>query len=396
MTPEVAEFAALHGPEHRSDPHPRLEWVRTNLPVLRTPTGEYVLTTHAGCRALYDPESFGALGRLSFPGSGRSRTRELMSDVISAKNPPEHTRLRKVFSRDFTMRRINDVQPATAAFCEQLLDGVEEPLRDGETVDVMALIRPIPTHVIAEHLGVPEEDREEVFADLVTLLAAISANAGEDALARGDEASVKAEAYFRALMAKRRANPADDATSAWVAAEEKLTSDVLLSMLWGLIAGGLGTSIAALGSGVLVLLREPGAARWLDRDPKAYAEEVLRYESPSFVGGVPKIALRDVEVDGTVIPGGALVRSMLTSANRDGSTFRDPHVFDPSRDLRDSLAFGHGIHLCLGANMSRMELTTFLPLLHRRFPGLELAGDPVWQAPEPVRGLSVLPVRLRG
>lgn len=112
--------------------------------------------------------------------------------------------------------------------------------------------------------------------------------------------------------------------------------------------------------------------------------------------GVPKIALRDVEIDGTVIPEGAPARTMLTSANRDEKAFADPHAFDPSRDLRDSLAFGLGAHQCLGANMTRMEMTTFLPMLHQRFPGLELAGEPVWQAPEPVRGLSYLPVRLRG
>lgn len=395
-TAETAEFVALHGEEHRTDPHPRLAWVRRNMPVLRSPAGEYVVTTYAGCRALYEPRSFGALDKISFPGSATSRTRELMSNVISAKNPPEHTRLRKVFTRDFTVRRINEIRHATAALCGRLLDGIEEPLRDGETVDVMDVVRPVPMHVIAEHIGVPAQDREEVFGDVVALLGAISANASEEALARGDAASAKAEAYFRELVEKRRADPTSDATSAWVAAEEQLTFDVLLSMLWGLIAGGLGTSISALGSGVFVLLRDPAQARWLERDPKAYAEELLRYESPSFVSGVPKIALRDVEIDGTVIPEGALARGMLVSANRDERVFRDPHAFDPSRDLRDSLAFGHGIHLCLGANLSRMELTTFLPLLHRRFPALELAGEPVWQRPEPVRGLASLPVRLRG
>ena len=375
---------------------PRLAWVRRNLPVLRTPTGDYVLTTYAGCRRFYDAESFRELGSMSFPGSTTSRTRELMGDVILAKNPPEHTRLRRVFSRDFTVRRVEDVRAATTALCERLIDAVEEPLRDGDVVDAMDLVRQVPLHVIAEHVGVPMQDRRELFADLPTILAAISTTADDDALARGDAASEKVEAYFRDLIEQRRACPAGDAASAWVAADDQLSFDELMSMLWGMIAGGLGTSISALGSGVLALVRDPDQTHWLERDPRAYADEVMRHESPSFVSGVPRIAVRDVEIDGTLIPAGALARTFLASANRDEKVYAEPDRFDPARDNSGTLTFGHGIHLCLGASLARMELTTLLPLLHRRFPALELAGEPVWQRPEPVRGLASLPVRLRG
>lgn len=387
-------FARLFAPEHIADPHPYLKWLRENEPVLRGPEGDYLVSTYAGCAQVFDPTLFRAAeGPDLFPAGPRSRTFELLTGTIAMRNPPEHTRLRKLFTRDFTVRRVEALREPTARTCAMLLDAITTPLRDGATVDLVgALTKPLPVQVISEMVGIAPADRARLFGLVPDVLSTLVPGVDAEVRRRGDEASSSVETYYRELVAARRAEPRQDLTSAWLQGhqDERLTFDELLSMLWGMIAGGLATTSSALASAIVALLRFGG------EPDRGFADEVLRHESPSFIGGVPKIALREVEIGGVVIEEGAVVRTMLTSAGRDAAEYTDPDRFDPLRDNSRTLAFGHGMHLCIGANLARMQLTTLLPLLRERFPALELAGEPEWQPPTPVRGISRLPVRLGG
>jgi cytochrome P450 len=386
------------------DPYPYLAWVRQHHPVHLSPSGAYLVTSHEGCLKMLMDEDFRVPDGDQLPGLGakaaRHRSLWLLTRTMTMHNPPEHTRLRRLLARDFTRRRMEALRAATELTCDRLLSAVEQPLRDGETVDLHRMLSDaLPMHVMSDLMGFPDADRAWLFGKVPTVLAAFGPTATEEAMARADEESKAIEDYMIDLLARRKREPADDLATAWGHAHaedsDRFSHDELLSMLWGMIAGGLATTSAALSNGILAIIRYPDAAGWLRGgydDALLFANELLRRDMPSIVSGIPRYATRDVELGGVTIPQGSEVRNMLAAANRDPAVFPDPDRFDPSRDTSRTLAFGHGIHYCLGASLARMELTAMLPAMHRRFPGLELAGPPRWLRSLPLRTIEFLPV----
>jgi cytochrome P450 len=400
-------LARLLDPDNLADPYPYLAWVRQNLPVHRHRAGFYLLATHAACRKAarddlvrgHDPADVPRL----YPLAARYRSARLATEALAMKNPPEHSRLRRLFSRDLTPRRLRTVQGQVEHRAGRAVDSIATRLADGETVELYdAVAQHLPEQVIADLVGIPEADRTWLFARFRAVLAAFHPLASEATMAATEADSDDVAGYMAKLIQTRRATPADDLVSAWTQAHDsdpdQFTHQEVLSMLWGLVAGGVVTSSASLGSGVLAMLRYPdAAARWLDGDPadvRRFTDEVVRHESPSFVAGIPRYTVADTEFEGVVVPAGAPVRPMLGSANRDPSAFAEPDRFDPARDTTRSMSFGHGIHYCIGAGLVRIELATLLTTLRRRFPNLVLAGQHRWRAALPVRSLEHLPVAL--
>jgi cytochrome P450 len=314
-------------------------------------------------------------------------------------DPPDHSRLRRLVSAAFTPRRVEALRPRVQAVIDDLLDAIAAAGPDARIDLVSAFAFPLPFTVICELLGVPEPDRAELGRGLTALLSPYSTPAE---YARAKEASDAVVAMLEALVDAKQATPGDDLVSGLITARdgnERLSTQELLSTIFQLIVAGHDTTASLIGNGVVALLEHPEQLDELRVDPAKLAvavEELLRYDAP-----VPhstfRYAVAPIELGDATIPAGAQVIICLAGANRDTGRYADPDALDIDREESRHLAFGHGIHFCLGAPLARMEGQLALGSLLRRFPQLRLAvpvDDLHWGHGDGLvlRGLSELPV----
>jgi cytochrome P450 len=314
-------------------------------------------------------------------------------------DPPDHTRLRRLVSAAFSPRRIEALRPQVQAIVDDLLDDLAALGPDARADLVAAFAFPLPFTVICELLGVPEPDRAPLGSGLTALLVPTPT---PEAFARAKEASDAVVAMLAALVEAKQRAPADDLVSGLLAArdgDERLNNQELLSTIFQLIVAGHDTTASLIGNSVVALFRNPEQLAQLRADPAripAAVEECLRYDAP-----VPhatfRYAVEPVEIGAATIPAGAQVIVCLAAANRDGDRYERPEVLDIGRSEMRHLAFGHGIHHCLGAALARMEGQLALASLLRRFPELRLAvplDELHWDHGDGLvlRGLSELPV----
>jgi cytochrome P450 len=285
------------------------------------------------------------------------------------------------------------------AIVDRLLDHVADAAR----VDVIeALAYPLPVTVISELMGVPASDNEmikEWSRDVARALDAIALPVGPEVIERGSLATEGIAGYFRTLAEERRRRPGTDLLSGLVEAEEagdRLNERELLATCLLLYVAGHETTVNLIGNGLLALLRHPEERRRLQGDPglaSAAIEELLRYDGP--VQRTGRMAVRDVEIGGVPIPEGSLVLGLVGAANRDPAQFAEPDRLDLGRDQPRHLAFGAGIHYCLGAPLARLETQVAIETVLRRFPALTLATERLaWRPSSTLRGLDTLPVIL--
>jgi cytochrome P450 len=402
----VDVLGRLLEPENLADPAPMYAWIRENLPVHRHASGFFLAARHADAKFVFQSPMFrgperGDLERY-FPNALKHRSVRLLWGTIAMSNPPAHTRLRRLVSRDFTAGRVADLRGKAQALCEGLLDRIEEPLRDGVSVDVHTrLARPLSLALLADLLGVPEPDREELAGKVITVLSAANPAAGEEQLDAADLVSDEVEDYFRGLIERRRAVPADDLLSDLVSVHDgdpdQLTGEELISMAWGLWLGGFETTAAGTDNAVALMLEHPDQLRWLEAghdQARAFAREALRLDPPSIVNGIARLAVTDLVLGGVEIPESSDVRTLPGAANRDPAAFERPDVFDPSRDTAETLAFGRGIHYCLGTHLALMDVAVLTSRLHARFPALVPAGPAVRRRSLPLHAFDSLPIAL--
>jgi cytochrome P450 len=318
-----------------------------------------------------------------------------MDHHLLALDPPDHTRLRRLVSSAFTRRRCELLAPRVRELTDELLAG----FADRAEVDLVAAFAyPLPITVICELLGVPDPDRDAFRAWTGPLVKGMMA--GFEAYAAAATALV---AYLRELLARKRREPADDLLSALVAVRDggdALTEDELTSMVFLLLVAGHETTVNLIANGVLALLTHPDQLAELRARPDRMAaavEELLRFDGP-LQSAIPLVSAAATRIGGTAIPAGELVVVSLLAANRDPD--RDPGAarLDVTRDAAGHLAFGHGIHYCLGAPLARVEGRIALGTLLDRFPDLRLAApaDELTRSPGLLmNGLNELPVRLR-
>jgi cytochrome P450 len=314
-------------------------------------------------------------------------------------DPPDHTRLRRLVSAAFSPTRVAALRPHVEAITDDLLDEIAA-LEPSQPVDlVRAFAFPLPFTVICELLGVPEERRSEFGRNFTKLLVPTTTPA---AYAGAKEASDAVVAALEDLVQAKQGCPGDDLVSALISArdgDERLDGRELLSTIFQLIVAGHDTTSSLIGNGVVALLRNPAQLDELRRDPSklpAAIEELLRFDAPvphsTFRYTIEPLRIADVE-----IPAGEQVIICLAAANRDDGRFAKSESLDFDRPPQRHLAFGHGIHHCLGAPLARMEGHVALGSLLRRFPHLALAvpseelrwghGDGLV-----LRGLTELPV----
>jgi cytochrome P450 len=395
-------LARLLEPQNVADPYPYLARLRTEHPVLELPGGGYLVSSHAEILTVLNefrsPE--GAELEALFPIASRHAPLAPLLNTVAMKNPPEHTRMRRQLGRAFTPRRIAAMRDGIAGLTDRLLDGVEARVRDGESVDIRsALAAPVPTQVVSELIGFPAADRARLFGLVPAVLGALAPSPGEEAVARASEASAQIQDYVADLVEQRRASPEEDLISEWVkAADEedgRFSFDELMSMVWGVVLAGIDTTASAVCSGILAAMRFPAQAAALgagDAAAGSFAGEVLRYDGPLIIGGLPRFAEKDTVLRGVEVPAGAEVRLLFAAGNRDPEAFADPDRFEAARDTGAVLTFGAGLHYCLGVHLARLELVTVLGAVHKRLPDLKPAGDATWRPSLTVRGMTSMPV----
>ncbi|MFF5654274.1 cytochrome P450 [Streptomyces collinus] len=313
---------------------------------------------------------------------------------------PDHTRLRKLVAPSFTHRRTEAMRPRVEAITAELLDALEAA--GGDVVDVKAgLAHPLPMRMICELMGVPDELREDT-GRLIAALMDTSDPSPEHA------ASVQRQigTVFPALIAHRAAHPGDDMTTELIRVRDedgdRLSEEELLYTLLLVIGAGFETTVNLIGNAVVALLRSPGqlaAVRSGEIGWDAVVDETLRAH-PSIASLPLRFAVTDLVVDGVTIPAGDAIITTYAAAGLDPEHYGpDADRFDAARGADDHLAFGIGVHRCIGAPLARLEALTALPALFERFPGLCLAADDegLRQVPSFIAiGWQEIPVRLRG
>ncbi|MGW3198859.1 cytochrome P450 family protein [Streptomyces sp. NPDC001118] len=384
-----------YGEEFRRDPHAVYARLREQGPVHRVrPPGageEYeswlVVGYEEARAALADP-------RLSKDGSKidvRFLDEDLIGPNLLTVDPPQHTRLRGLVARAFTMRRVERLRPRVQQITDDLLD---EMLPAGRADLIGSLAYPLPITVICELLGVPEIDRDEFRKMSTETVAPTNAQTEYDAV-------VRLAAYLTELIEdKRCSGPADDLLSDLIrtTAEDgdRLSPEELRGMAFLLLIAGHETTVNLIGNGVLALLTHPGQLAALRADMTLLdgaIEEMLRYDGPVETATF-RYAAEPLEIAGVPIAQGDHVMVGLTASQRDPARYATPDRFDIRRDPRGHLAFGHGIHFCLGAPLARLEGHTAIGTLLRRAPALTLDSHPTdWLPGLLMRGPRTLRVR---
>ncbi|GAA1271397.1 cytochrome P450 [Saccharothrix xinjiangensis] len=390
--------------EYSADPHAyharlREERAATEV-VLPRGTKAWLITRYEDARAaLADPrfakhhEHLQRVMEVSTtnPDDNGALEQSLVRHMLNM-DPPDHTRLRKLVTKAFTARRVEQLRPRVQEITDGLLDAAQGAAGPVDLVDVLAF--PLPITVICEMLGVPMEERDDFRAWSNTLVS-------DSDPAEIETAGKAMGAYLFGLVEHKRANPGDDFFSALVHASEdgdQLDQGELIAMAFLLLVAGHETTVNLIANGVYHLLRHPDQLARLRADrsllPGA-VEEFLRYESPVNYATF-RYSTEDVEVGDVVIPKDSLVLVSLLSGNRDGSKFPDADRFDITRQTSGHLAFGHGIHFCLGAPLARLEGEIAVGALLDRFdlePAEDLEGL-AWRPGTLIRGLVSLPVNL--
>lgn len=319
--------------------------------------------------------------------------RDALLKSLTTSDPPDHTRLRRLVSSAFTIRQVEAMRPWIGRLIDDLIDRFEPSGR----VELMAeFAAPLPILVISELLGIPEADRPQVRDWSRALISGLGTPDFPVPIA------AQFVDYLRDLIASRRAQPDETLISRLIRARDEndaLSANELTATIFLMIVAGHDTTLSLIGNGVYLLMTEPERAAQLRAEPgqlPAAIEEFLRLESPVPTANF-RVALESFEIGGTRIAAGDMVLISLQSANRDLSKFPDPAGLDPARAQGRHLAFGHGIHFCLGAPLARIEAEQAIGALLNRFPKLRLAVPPAeltWSQAMFVHRLDTLPLLL--
>ncbi|WP_049561616.1 cytochrome P450 [Nonomuraea sp. SBT364] len=374
------------------DPAPEVTALRAGQPVARLAApegapGVWLITDYALVRQILADPRFSSRYETQYHPQMGGHLPPAPAGDLSGMDAPQHTRFRKLLMGKFTVRRMNLLTERVAEITRERLDAME---RQGPPADLVQIFaQPVPALMICELLGVPYEDRERFQEQTRTL------SEGEAAQAQY-EAFAQLSAYLRDLAVAKRAEPTDDLLSD-LATGGDLTDEELGGVAAFLLGAGLDTTANMLALGTFALLRNPAQLAALRHDPglaDKSVEELLRYLSIASLG--MRGVLEDVELGGRRLKAGDTVIVAVNAANRDPAKFPDPDTLDLRRSATGHLAFGHGIHQCLGQQLARVEMRVAFPALLARFPTLRLAVPadevPLRTDPTLVYGVTALPV----
>lgn len=388
-----------------ADPYPAYAELRaTGRAHYFEPTDQWLVPHHADVSALLRDRRLGRtyLHRFTHEEFGRTAPppehepfETLNGQGMLDLEPPDHTRIRRLVSKAFTPRTVEQLAPTVRRLAAGLVDDF---VAQGGGDLLTAVAEPLPVAVIAEMLGIPESDRAPLRPWSAAICGMYELNPSEETARAAVRASLDFSAYLRELIAERRGNPGTDLISALIAAHdegERLTEQEMVSTCVLLLNAGHEATVNTTVNGWWTLLRHPGQLAALRADhgllPSAI-EELMRYDTPLQM--FERWVLDDIEIGGTVIPRGSEVALLFGSANRDPARFPDPDTLDLSRQENPHITFGAGIHFCLGAPLARVELAASFGELLRRAPGMRPVAEPEWNPGYVIRGVKELRVEL--
>jgi cytochrome P450 len=382
-----------------ANPYPAYEWLREHEPVSWfEPTGQWLISRHEDVNALLRDRR---LGRTYLHVATHAEMRRpadtehlapfwhVIRNGMLDREPPDHTRLRRLVSQVFTPRRVEALRPTV----QRLADGLVDRFVAAGGGDLLAAVaEPLPVTVIAELLGVPSSDRPLLRPWSADICGMYELNPSREAADRAVRACEEFSAYLRQLARSRQAKPRDDLVSALVGVEG-LSEDELIGTCVLLLNAGHEATVNVTGNGWWSLFRNPAALAALRADrsllPRA-VEELMRYDTPLQM--FERWVLEDLDVRGVSIPRGAEVALLFGSANYDPAVFADPYRLDVRRSDNPHISFGAGIHFCLGASLARIELECSFGALLDKAPALALVRAPEWKPGYVIRGLRALDV----
>jgi cytochrome P450 len=391
-TPAFSPF----DPGFRDDPYPVLRALRERDPVHWSPLGFWILTRHADVETVLRAPHFALAadaGTRRFPPG--SRIGKVCADAFLFRNPPAHTRLRAPVGRVFSPGRVARLAARLDQVVAELLAGLGE---SGETDLVNALAYPLPLAMICELVGIPSEDMASIRAWSEALCPTLDPVVSSETAAQLDRAVAEFGDYVLEHADAKRRNPREDLLSTLAEARERgeASDDELVASCVLILTAGHETTSNLIASGLWSLLRSPAELERLRRDPALVptaVEEMLRTESP--ITMFLRWPQRDVKIEGVEIAEGDAVAVHIGAANRDPAVFADPDRFDAGRAENRHVAFGAGLHFCLGAALARAEAAAALRGLLACTDSFELAERPVWKPTVTVRGPQALRVRFR-
>jgi len=362
---------------------------------VRLPHGEpaWLATRYADARLVLGDKRF---SRAEAAAHDEPRMREgRTTGGILSMDPPEHSRLRTLVAKAFTVRRVEELRPRARAIAEGLIEDMKAAGPPSDLVDMFAL--PLPVAVICELLGVPVSDRPKfrVWSDDVLSTSRLTS----------EEFMASREAmrdYMRGLIASHRAAPAEDLMTALIGARDsadRLTELELVDLCVGILVAGHETTASQIPNFMVTLLDHPMALGKLRSDPSLIpgaVEELMRFVPLGAGAGFPRYATEDVQVGDVLVRAGEPVVVAIGAANRDALRFDGADELQVDRPPTQHLGFGHGVHHCLGAALARMELQEALRALLLELPGLHVAGDIEWKTEMLVRGPVTMPVGWSG
>jgi unspecific monooxygenase len=372
----------LTDPAFVADPYPFFDRERANHPVAwHEPSGRYLTFDHSSVSAVQRNRRLGRIWRDRQPAGYLEPFNALHRDQMMENEPPEHTRLRRPVAAAFSRGHVERLRPRVRALAAELLDEV-----DPSGFDLIGgYAEPLPVLVIAELLGVPGSYAPSLRSWSQAIVRMYEVQLTPEVVDAAVSAATEFAALVRELVALRRRQPADDLITDLVATE--LSEDEVVAAVVLLLNAGHEASVNVFGNGLVAMLRRglrPGP------DPALTVEEMLRFDSALQL--FERTATEPVPVGGVVVQRGEKIAALLGAANRDPAVFTDPGTFDVSRSPNPHLAFGVGVHFCLGAPLARMELVESLTALLDRLPGLELVGEPESRGTFVLRGHASVPV----
>jgi cytochrome P450 len=361
--------------------------------------GLWLAPTHETANATLRTKSLGRIYEPQEPFDQWEIFNWLHSDSILDSEPPKHTRLRALVQKAFTPGRIAALEPNIIDICNGLLDEAQAKLQTQGGFDVLAdFAEPLPVLVIADLLGVPREKANDLrrwSQDIVKMYE--YGRTREQELA-AQKSGFEFSSYIAELAALRKLEPKSDLITALVEVEEqgeKLNEHELIAMCVLLLNAGHEASVNGFGNGMVAMFRNPDQLDLMKSSARKYTvtalEEMMRFDSPLHM--FERTATSETVIGKTTVQVGQKVVAMLGSANRDEEVFENPDTFDVTREHNPHIAFGAGIHFCIGAPLARLEMQSSLPMLFERFPNLQLAGEPVQRPTFVLRGWETIPAK---
>ncbi|MEU9162244.1 cytochrome P450 [Streptomyces sp. NPDC048424] len=393
----------LQSRQGRENPFPLFEEIRDAGPVVSLGPHALLVTGYTEClqiltdRIWHVPDHTWRAGR----GLDTDGMSARVLNTLPRLNPPLHSRVRRLQTGAFTSAALERLRPTVRLLVRAHLDRLDAELTEHGHADFIDTVaRALPVAVMSEILGLPTEDRALIARYSLQTAALTEPFAAPAQLAAADAAAAEFHPYIETLLGERAGTPGTDLMSQWLQLErpssERFPHEELAAHIVFLVGAGAETTSSLFATAVLAFEKHPDQARWLAAHPEALPqaiEELTRWD-PSVQNAV-RVPSEDTTLGGIPVPAGTLVHASLAAANRDSAYFTDPHTLDFQRPPQRSLAFGAGVHYCLGAPLARLNASEFLPEFLRRFPTLRSDG-PATRAPGlNLRTFVALPVTRR-